>query len=179
MRAATGTGSAPRAARSSRSARGSSDRAEGEREGLAGEQSGGSVVINRSPRRQDALTFRAQVRFYHYCLCTCDCRRQKTAPLGAVFGTLSATTQSGCFNLFLGFGAPSAYCVESLHRRLRYSRFRQPLSLTLPTSSPSSPPPRPQRDLFWLHELCPQNGHLFIYPAHHGSRYIQGCVTTL
>ena len=39
---------------------GSSGRVEGEREGLAGEQSGGSVVINRSPRRQDALTFRAR-----------------------------------------------------------------------------------------------------------------------
>jgi hypothetical protein len=46
-----------------------------------------------------------------------------------------------------------------------------PLSLTLPTS------PRPQRDLFWLHELCPQNALLSIYPAHHRSRYIQDCVT--
>jgi hypothetical protein len=62
MRAATETGSAPRAARSSRSAEGSSGRAEGEREGLAGEQSGGSVVINRSLRRQDVITFRSRVR---------------------------------------------------------------------------------------------------------------------
>jgi hypothetical protein len=38
--------------------------------------------------------------------------------------------------------------------------------------SPSPPPPFLQRDLFWLHELCPQNGLLSIYPAHHGSRYI-------
>ena len=29
--------------------------------GERGEQSGGSVVINRSPRRQDALTFRAGI----------------------------------------------------------------------------------------------------------------------
>ena len=27
-------------------------------------------------------------------------------------------------------------------------------------------------NLFWLHELCPQNGLHCIYPAHHGSRYI-------
>lgn len=40
-----------RAARSSRSAGESSGRVEGEREVLAGEQSGGSVVINRPPRR--------------------------------------------------------------------------------------------------------------------------------
>ena len=39
--------------------RGSSGRAEGEPGGLAGEQSGGSVVTNRSRRRQDALSFRA------------------------------------------------------------------------------------------------------------------------
>jgi hypothetical protein len=48
MRGATETGSAPQAARSSRSARGGGGRAEGEREGLAGEQSGGSVVIKIS-----------------------------------------------------------------------------------------------------------------------------------
>jgi hypothetical protein len=33
--------------------------------GLAGKRSCGSVVINRSPRRQDALTFRAHNVFYY------------------------------------------------------------------------------------------------------------------
>jgi hypothetical protein len=50
MRGVTETGSAPRAARSSRSGQGEQWPSGGERDGLAGEQSGGSVVINPSPK---------------------------------------------------------------------------------------------------------------------------------
>src|SRR4051794_11440292 len=41
------------------------------------------------------------------------------------------------------------------------------------------PRPPPQRDLFWLHELCLQNGHLSIYPTQHASQYIYDYVTSL
>jgi len=50
MRGVTETGSAPQAARSSRSGQGEQWPSGAERDGLAGEQSGGSIVINPSPK---------------------------------------------------------------------------------------------------------------------------------
>jgi len=100
---------------------------------------------------------------YYISHCTCE----KAAENGA-FGCCfrhpfhhTPTRASGRFNLFLGSGAPSAQRASTAD--FCCSRFRHPLSLT---------PLLPQRDLFWLHELCPQNGLLSIYLAHHGSRYI-------
>jgi hypothetical protein len=64
---------------------------------------------------------------------------------GALFSTRSTTRRLAAFTFF------------RLQRAKRPgSRFRHPLSL-------------PQRDLFWLHELCPEHGPLSIHPAHHGS----------
>ena len=73
------------------------------------------------------------------------------------------TRTSGRFNLFLGSSAPSAQ---------RASTVIVAHVFDIHSHSPSPPPPLSQRDLFWLHELCPQNGPLSTHPAHHGSRCI-------
>jgi hypothetical protein len=98
-------------------------------------------------------------------LCTCE-RAAENGAFGSCFRQPfhhSPTRTSGRFNLFLGSSAPSAQ---------RASTVIVAHVFDIHSHSPSPPPPLSQRDLFWLHELCPQNGHLSIYPAHHGSRYI-------
>jgi len=83
----------------------------------------------------------------------------------------------GCFRRPFHQGPTRRLAAFTFFRLQRAKRSgslqRRPL-LTFSTSTLTHPPlsPLPQRDLFWLHELCPQNGPLSIYPAHHGSRHI-------
>jgi hypothetical protein len=64
MRGVTEAGSAPRAARSSRSGQGEQWPSGGERDGLAGEQSGGSVVIKYPLQDELRLAGRKRERCY-------------------------------------------------------------------------------------------------------------------
>src|SRR5271155_1228168 len=102
----------------------------------------------------------AILAIYRQSLCTCE----KAAENGA-FGSCfrhpfhhTPTRASGRFNLFLGSGASSAQRASTAETVAH--------GFDIHSHSPSPPPPPsplPQRDLFWLYELCPQNGLLSIY----------------
>jgi hypothetical protein len=114
--------------------------------GLAGEQSGGSVVINRSPRRQDALTFRARVHRYMGLSVRNKIPKWRAAVqptrLAALTNFRSSRQEFSCLELL-------PQCRFSLSRYpVSYSTFLQ----------------RPV--------LFPQNGFLSICAAPHDSRYI-------